>query len=117
MDSDVNYFVGSGAFGFFVGFIIGYAIKKLMRILAIVIGLFLGGVTYLQYQGIVNVNWDKVDATSRNTISDIVKAITQYPALSDHITNVNTTTAMANLVGLPLTGGMAIGFAIGFMKG
>jgi uncharacterized membrane protein (Fun14 family) len=92
-----------------------------MRILAIVIGLFLDGVTYLQYQGIVNVNWDKVDAVSRNAISTIAKTITQYPGISDHVTSSTaattiTTTTMANLVGLPLTGGMAIGFTIGFMK-
>lgn len=119
MALELNYFLASGAFGCFVGFIIGYAIKKVMRILAIVIGLFLGGVTYLQYQGIVNVNWDKVDTVSRNAISTLAKTATQFPGLSNHAiaAATTTTTMMANLLGVPLTGGMAMGFAFGFMKG
>ena len=35
--------------GFFVGILIGYALKKVIKIVAIVVGLFLAGLAYLQY--------------------------------------------------------------------
>jgi uncharacterized membrane protein (Fun14 family) len=42
--------------GSFVGVPIGYALKKVIKIVAIIIGLFLAGsVIYLQYDQIINV--------------------------------------------------------------
>jgi uncharacterized membrane protein (Fun14 family) len=35
--------------GFIVGLLIGYAIKKIIKIVAIIAGLFLAGLAYLQY--------------------------------------------------------------------
>jgi len=46
--------------GFFVGILIGYALKKVVKIVAIVVGLFFAGLAYLQYQQIVAINWNKV---------------------------------------------------------
>ena len=43
--------------GFFVGILIGYALKKIVKIVAIVGGLFFAGLAYLQYQHIANINW------------------------------------------------------------
>jgi uncharacterized membrane protein (Fun14 family) len=34
---------------FFVGVLIGYALKKVIKLVALVIGLFLAGLAYLQY--------------------------------------------------------------------
>jgi uncharacterized membrane protein (Fun14 family) len=43
--------------GFFVGVLIGYAIKKIIKIVAIIAGLFLAGLAYLQYHHpIANIN-------------------------------------------------------------
>ena len=36
--------------GFFVGILIGYALKKVIKIVAVIVGLFLAGLAYLQYQ-------------------------------------------------------------------
>jgi uncharacterized membrane protein (Fun14 family) len=36
--------------GFFVGILIGYALKKVIKIVAIIVGLFLAGLAYLQSQ-------------------------------------------------------------------
>jgi uncharacterized membrane protein (Fun14 family) len=36
--------------GFFGGIVIGYALKKVAKMIAIVVGLFLAGLAYLQYQ-------------------------------------------------------------------
>jgi uncharacterized membrane protein (Fun14 family) len=38
--------------GFFGGLLIGYALKKVIKMLAILAGLFLAGLAYLQYQQI-----------------------------------------------------------------
>jgi uncharacterized membrane protein (Fun14 family) len=42
--------------GFFVGVLIGYALKKVIKLVAIVIGLFLAGLAYLQYHQIASIN-------------------------------------------------------------
>ena len=106
--------------GFFVGALIGFALKKVLKILAIVVGLFFTGLAYLQYQQIVNINWNKLQATSQNAVTTLANATLQ---LSNHISNItdsnnHSTTALAmSNIGIPLTGSMAIGFALGFMKG
>ena len=46
--------------GFFAGVLIGYALKKVIKIVAVVIGLFLAGLAYLQYHQIANINWNKL---------------------------------------------------------
>lgn len=105
--------------GFFAGVLIGYALKKVVKIVAVVVGLFFAGLAYLQYQQIVNINWYKLQATSQNIATMLSHATTQ---ISNHINNItgnnNHTTGLAipNL-GIPLTGSMAMGFAIGFMRG
>jgi uncharacterized membrane protein (Fun14 family) len=38
--------------GFFVGILIGYALKKVIKVLAVIVGLFLVGLAYLQYHQI-----------------------------------------------------------------
>jgi uncharacterized membrane protein (Fun14 family) len=42
--------------GFFVGVLIGYALKKVIKIVAVIAGLFLAGLAYLHYQQIANIN-------------------------------------------------------------
>ena len=102
--SSIGAAVGGGFFG---GLLFGYAIKKVVKLIAIVAGLFLAGLAYLQYQQIVSVNWAKVEGT----ISTITNATTN--AFNDY--NIETL-AMTNL-GIPLTGGISAGITIGFMKG
>jgi uncharacterized membrane protein (Fun14 family) len=46
--------------GFLVGILIGYALKKVIKILAVIVGLFLAGLTYLQYHQVANINWNKL---------------------------------------------------------
>jgi uncharacterized membrane protein (Fun14 family) len=38
--------------GFFVGVLIGYALKKVIKLVAVIVGLFLAGLAYLQYHQI-----------------------------------------------------------------
>jgi uncharacterized membrane protein (Fun14 family) len=36
--------------GVFAGLLIGYALKNVVKLIAVVVGLFLAGLVYLQYQ-------------------------------------------------------------------
>ncbi|MFL6419500.1 MAG: FUN14 domain-containing protein [Nitrososphaeraceae archaeon] len=42
--------------GFFAGILIGYALKKVIKMVAVIVGLFLAGLSYLQYHQIANIN-------------------------------------------------------------
>jgi uncharacterized membrane protein (Fun14 family) len=44
--------------GFFLGVLIGYALKKVIKLVAVIFGLFLAGLAYLQSQQIANINWN-----------------------------------------------------------
>ena len=46
--------------GFFGGILIGYALKKVVKIVAVIVGLFFAGLTYLQYQQIIDIKWAKL---------------------------------------------------------
>jgi uncharacterized membrane protein (Fun14 family) len=105
--------------GFFAGILVGYALKKVIRIAAIIVGLFFFGLAYFRYQHIININWDKLQATSQNAVTMLANTTTQ---ISNHINDIggsnNHTTPLAiSSLGIPLTGSMAMGFAIGFMRG
>jgi uncharacterized membrane protein (Fun14 family) len=93
--------------GFFGGLLLGYAIKKVVKLIAVVVGLFLAGLAYLQYQQVASVNWDKIE----NTITGLANTTTN--TLNDYYIESLATTNL----GIPLIGGMSAGFAIGFMKG
>ena len=52
-DNIISYTTTIGG-GFFAGVLIGYALKKVIKIVAVIIvGLFLAGLAYLQYHQIV----------------------------------------------------------------
>ena len=60
-------------FGGIVGFLVGMAIKYVIKILAIVAGLFFAALMYLQSQGILNINWDKLQTMSQPILSTLAK--------------------------------------------
>ena len=102
--------------GFFAGALIGYALKKVVKVVkvvAIVVGLFFAGLAYLQYQQIVAINWNKVPLDSQNVVATLANATTQIPGFNrGHPADI----PMSNF-GIPLTGSMSVGFTIGFMRG
>ena len=93
--------------GFFGGLLFGYAIKKVVKIIAVIAGLFLAGLAYLQYQQIASFDWNRIEALLSAAVGN---ATSQMPTSQD------LTFAMSNF-GIPLTGSMSAGFAVGFMKG
>ena len=77
MEIDQNMILTVGG-GFFVGVLIGYALKKVIKILSIVAGLFLAGLAYLQYQQIAKINWEKLQFVSQGAISNLANATTDF---------------------------------------
>ena len=104
-------FLTTVGFGGIAGFLIGFAIKKIMKILAVGVGIFFAALMYLESQNIVNINWDKLQIASQNAVSTLTSAAGQIPLAS------TTMSSTAVNFGIPLTGSMTTGFAIGFMKG
>ncbi|MFY9795373.1 MAG: FUN14 domain-containing protein [Candidatus Nitrosopolaris sp.] len=98
---------------FFAGILIGYSLKIVVKVVAIVVGLFFAGLAYLQYQQIVAIKWNKVPQLSQKVVMTLANATNQIPGFnSGHPADI----AISNF-GIPLTGSMSVGFAIGFMKG
>ncbi|MCC2647963.1 MAG: superfamily-containing protein [Nitrososphaeraceae archaeon] len=105
--------------GFFVGILIGYALKKVIKIAAVIVGLFFAGLAYLQYHQIANINWNKLQQISEVAITTLSNAITQISGISGgdgHATATASSLTMTS-IGIPLTGSMSTGFVIGCMKG
>jgi uncharacterized membrane protein (Fun14 family) len=107
--------------GFFVGVLIGYALKRVIKLLAVIVGLFLAGLAYLQYNQIANINWNKLQTVSEGTIATLSNVIMQIPGISVNSSEDGHAAATASLAmtsfGIPFTGSMSAGFTLGFMKG
>jgi uncharacterized membrane protein (Fun14 family) len=107
--------------GFFVGILIGYALKKVIKIAVAIVGIFLAGLAYLQYQQIADINRNKLQTISEGAITSLSNAITQIPGISvNSSVDVHAATASSLAMtsfGIPLTGSMSVGFTIGFLKG
>ena len=84
--------------------------------MAIILGLFLAGLAYLQYHHIANINWNKLQTVSESTITTLSNAIIHIPGFDDG--NAATASSLAlTSFSIPLTGSMSAGFTIGFIKG
>jgi uncharacterized membrane protein (Fun14 family) len=108
--------------GFFVGILIGYALKKVIKLTAVIVGLFLVGLAYLQYHQIANINWNKLQQISEDTITTLSNLTMQIPGVSSagnadgHAAATASSLALSSF-GIPFAGSMSAGFTIGFIKG
>jgi uncharacterized membrane protein (Fun14 family) len=71
IESNIMPFVSTIGFGGIAGFLIGFALKRIMKILAVIAGVFFAALMYLESQHIVNVNWDKLQTISNSILSTI----------------------------------------------
>jgi uncharacterized membrane protein (Fun14 family) len=97
MATDLAPFAGTVGGGFFVGFITGYAIKKVIKLAAVIVGLFIAALAYLQYQRIINVDWERVQVFSQNGITWVVNALTHISGNIDA-----SQTGILSNIGIPL---------------
>jgi uncharacterized membrane protein (Fun14 family) len=106
--------------GFFIGILIGYALKKVIKLLAVIVGLFLAGLAYLQYHQIASINWNRLQTVSEGAITTLSNALTQITGVNGDSSDVHAAAASSLAMtsfGIPLTGSMSAGFTIGFIKG
>jgi uncharacterized membrane protein (Fun14 family) len=100
--------------GTFLGsFLIGYFIKKIIKILMFVFGGILALLMYLQSQGLISVevNTDKIQSSVEAILNTIVKNPTAnvFPADSN-------SSIIGNNLSIPLTGSIASGFILGVTR-
>jgi uncharacterized membrane protein (Fun14 family) len=96
--------------GFFGGLLIGYALKKVIKMLAVVAGLFLAALAFMQYQQIATIHWHRLEGAITKLAAATTSTVNDSP-------NVAALAATMSNFGIPLTSSMSIGFTIGFMKG
>jgi uncharacterized membrane protein (Fun14 family) len=51
LSSSIAVTIGGGFFG---GLLLGYAVKKAVKLIAVIVGLFIAGLAHLQYQQIAS---------------------------------------------------------------
>ncbi len=88
--------------GGIIGLCIGYALKKVAKIVAAIIGLFALGLLYLQSQGLISVDWLGVEAWGNTALAGLGQV---EGTLGVIISN------------LPFAGGAIVGFGIGIKMG
>jgi uncharacterized membrane protein (Fun14 family) len=91
--------VGGGAL---IGAVIGFAAKKVAKIVAVIIGLELALFKFLETKGILTVDWGAIGGAA----GDSAETATEAPGW-----------IMSVLAALPVTAGFAAGFLVGFKKG
>ena len=92
--------------GFFAGIILGYFLKRIIKILMFIAGGIVALLLYLQQQQVISVDVEKMEASSTFIFNLVASSFDKMTQTGD----------MATL-GIPLAGGLSVGFAIGFVKG
>jgi len=95
---------GSGGIA---GFIIGFALKKVIKILAVIVGIFLGTLIYFQSQSFITINWAKLESLLESTM----------PTMSNSVSDTSLVNNITGSMGLPLLGGLSLGLVVGFTRG
>jgi uncharacterized membrane protein (Fun14 family) len=113
----VEDFVISAGGGFLFGAVAGYAIKKVMKITAVVIGLFVASLAYLSYRGWIDVKWVAMEDASRSTLTNASEQVVN--ALNNTATLFASHPSAVAASGLPVAAvfGFVPGLMMGFKKG
>jgi uncharacterized membrane protein (Fun14 family) len=99
--------------GFLFGAVAGYAIKKVMKIAAVVIGLFVAALAYLSYRGWVDVKWAAMEDASRSTLTNASEQVVH--ALNNTATQFASHPSAVAASSLPVAA--MVGFVPGLMMG
>jgi len=94
-------------FGGTLGFLLGYGLKKVaaivLKIVALVSGLFMLGLTWLAWIGVVTINFNAFANTAGNSFANALAALAASLAFVGQI--------------IPLSGSFGLGFYLGAKKG
>ena len=99
MNYDVNGMFGDLTVFGVLGFITGYVVKKLAKLVLALIGAYIMSLYYLQSKGVITINQDALFK------------------LGKEATNFAMTLGEKIIGLLPSVGGFSVGFMIGFHKG
>ena len=102
MEIDTPQLLAQGGGGMVVGGVLGFAVKKIVKILAILAGIQVAVLAYFEQQGVISVNWD---ALQNMTVITPTQGGGMPPIAANLISS------------LPAGGGLAVGAAVGFRKG
>ena len=91
--------------GFFIGIILGYFVKKVIKILMFVVGGIVGLLLYLQQQQIISVNIERLE-------DSLTLVLTTLSSSFDKITQTGDISSL----GIPLTASIAAGFTVALAK-
>ena len=108
---DILSLVSEVGGGFFVGVLAGYALKKVIKIVAVIVGLFLAALAYLELQRIIQVDWTSIQALSQSGIIWLTNAVTHISnnIHADHM-GISANLGASNLIPLASsTSGLASG--------
>jgi len=95
----LGFQVGAGALG---GFLVGFAIKKISKLIAVVVGLFLLVLIYLSTQGILNIDYDALWTSVNSAFSWLGSAFSWVVGVISL---------------LPFAGSFIVGFLLGLKLG
>jgi uncharacterized membrane protein (Fun14 family) len=102
--SNIIPFAGSGPLGYAMGFALKKILKWMLIVVGFLAGMFFVGVHLLQKYGYAStVNWDKLG-------NDTSAQLQHWAA---NVTNVHS---IFHTLGIPVTGGLALGFLAGFVR-
>lgn len=94
-------------FGGTLGFLLGYGLKKvatiILKIIALVSGLFMLGLTWLASIGVITINFKAFETTVGNSFAGMAAAL------------VSSLTFLGQIV--PMGGSFGVGFYLGAKKG
>jgi uncharacterized membrane protein (Fun14 family) len=113
----VEDFLFSAGGGFLFGAVAGYAIKKVMKIAAVVIGLFVAGLAYLSYRGWIDVKWAAMEDASRSTLANASEQIAHTLNSTATQFAAHPTAVVASGLPIAATFGFVPGLMMGFRKG
>lgn len=97
--------VMSSAGGFFTGVLLGYFVKKIVKIILFITCGIVGLLLYLQQQQIISLNIERLEDSSAFILTSIVSSF-------NTMTQIGDTTSL----GIPLTASLTAGFTVGLMK-
>jgi uncharacterized membrane protein (Fun14 family) len=103
--------------GFIFGAVAGYALKKVMKIAAVVIGLFVIGLSYLLYRGWIDVKWVAMENATKNTLTNVAGQAVH--ALNNTASQFLAHSSTLEGSGLPVATGLGFipGLIFGLRKG
>jgi uncharacterized membrane protein (Fun14 family) len=99
VEFDVSGMVGDVGVGAIVGFVTGYALKKLMKIAMAIIGAYILSLFYLQHKGVITINTERLFNLTGSLTRQVV-------SLGQKVLGI-----------LPGTSAFVAGFYLGFKKG